>query len=263
MDIGSNLGFAGLSTSGGNTLGDDPTMSWSDFALTRLSAGSIRLRRLELDNLTMRSIRTGCAINQEPDLTDFIRQPDRPIAAVFIERWSPRSFTADPIPDEVIATAFEAARWAPSSANSQPWRFIYAKREDVEFPKFVEVLSEGNRPWAKNAAALILFAAATTFEYQGRIINSPSYAYDAGAAWASFALQAQMLGWHSHGMAGFYRAAARIAFAVPEGIEPIAMAAIGRLGEKAALPEAYQSREAPSDRKPLAEQTFRGGFGAR
>lgn len=196
-------------------------------------------------------------------MTTFTRQPSRPVAAVFTERWSPRSFTADPISDDTIATAFEAARWAPSTANSQPWRIVYAKREDAEFPKFVEVLFEGNQPWAKNAAALILFAAATTLEYSGRVITNPTYAYDAGAAWVSFALQAQMLGWHTHGMAGFDHAAARAAFAIPEDVEPIAMAAIGRLGEKSVLAEAYQAREAPNDRKPLTEFIFRGGYGAR
>jgi len=178
----------------------------------------------------------------------------------FPARWSPRSLAGEPLTQGEMDTLLEAARWAPSCYNEQPWRFAYALRGDERWPAFFDVLVEGNQTWAVNAGALVAIAARRHFERNGQ--PNPVHVFDTGSAWMSLALQARHMGLVAHGMLGFDAVAARDALALPDGYDLCAMAAVGLPGEKEDLPDALQKREAPSPRKPLAEVAFRGGFAA-
>jgi flavin reductase (DIM6/NTAB) family NADH-FMN oxidoreductase RutF/nitroreductase len=189
------------------------------------------------------------------------RSTDREIAAMFLDRWSPRAFAADEIGDEVLMSFFEAARWAPSSMNAQPWRFVYVKRDQPGWQPFLDTLSSTNRSWAAQASALIAFVSKETLNFGGKDFPSPTHSFDTGAAWMSFALQASLSGWHTHGMAGFDGDALRGVLAVPAGFAIDAVAAIGKRGDADSLPDALKLREIPSERNALAELVFNGGFG--
>jgi nitroreductase len=189
-----------------------------------------------------------------------LRKPDHPIDPLFFERWSPRAFTDEAIPDEVLASCFEAARWAPSSMNAQPWRFIYSKRGSASWPTLLGLLNDFNRSWAQHAAALMVVAAKQTVTYNGQELPSPTHAFDAGAAWMQFALEATTLGWHTHGMVGLDRDKARVELAIPGGYSIIAAIAVGRMGDKALLPPALQDREVVSTRVPISQFAFEGRF---
>jgi nitroreductase len=192
------------------------------------------------------------------------RVAEHDIDALFLRRWSPRAFTEEAIPEAELLRFFEAARWAPSAWNSQPWHFIYARRGTERWPVFLEILSEWNRGWAQHAAALIIVTSQTRFDQPGKgETQLPTHSFDAGAAWSNFALQALLSGWHTHGMAGFDRDKARDLLGIPADYAIDAALSIGRIGDKATLPEKLQAREVPSDRKPLSsvisEGAFRGG----
>jgi flavin reductase (DIM6/NTAB) family NADH-FMN oxidoreductase RutF/nitroreductase len=189
------------------------------------------------------------------------RSTDREVAAMFLDRWSPRAFAESEIDDHVLMSFFEAARWAPSSMNAQPWRFIYVKSGEPGWQPFLSALSGTNRSWAFKASALIAFVSKQTLEFGGKDVASPTHSFDTGAAWMSFSLQASLSGWHTHGMAGFDGERLRRSLAIPENFNIDAVAAIGKIGDGADLPEHLQAREVPSDRKPLAELVFNGTFG--
>jgi nitroreductase len=187
------------------------------------------------------------------------RTADHPIATIFLDRWSPRAFDASVIPDADLATIFEAARWAPSSFNYQPWRFLYAKREDADWERFLDLLIPFNRGWAQGASVLIYLLSDTQMEMvAGQPMPSHSHSFDTGAAWACLALQATMLGYHAHGMVGVDFDRARTELKVPERYRFEAAAVVGRAGDKALLDERLRAREVPSDRKPIADFAFRG-----
>jgi nitroreductase len=190
------------------------------------------------------------------------RTADHDIEPLFLQRWSPRAFTGEPIPEMELARIFEAARWAPSSSNAQPWRFLYAHRNTPRWPLFLGLLSQTNQAWAQHAAVLIVAVSKATLRRAGRDedIPSHSHSFDCGAAWASLALQATAMGWHAHGMVGFDIPRAAIELKVPENYRVEAAIAIGRRGDKSALPEALQAREAPNGREPVARFAFEGGF---
>jgi flavin reductase (DIM6/NTAB) family NADH-FMN oxidoreductase RutF/nitroreductase len=188
------------------------------------------------------------------------RCSDRDIAAMFLDRWSPRAFAASEIDDETLMSFFEAARWAPSSMNTQPWRFVYVKRGEPGWQSFLDALSNTNRSWAARAAALVAFVSRETMEFGGKEIASPTHSFDTGAAWMSFALQASLSGWHTHGMAGFNGDKLRQTLAVPGNFSINAVAAIGKLGDGASLPEHLKAREIPSERNPLTKLVFKGAF---
>ena len=192
------------------------------------------------------------------------RSSDYPIEAFFLERWSPRAFSGEPIPDADLATIFEAARWAPSSFNSQPWRFLYARRDTPEFEKFLGLLIEFNQSWAKNAAVLIIVLSKKTFTPPGKSEAGPmhSHSFDAGAAWAYLALQASRSGYAAHGMAGFDIPRAAVELNVPDDYRVEAAVAIGRIGDKSLLPESIRAREQPNGRNPQADFVFEGAFPA-
>jgi nitroreductase len=190
------------------------------------------------------------------------RVADHPIDPMFLERWSPRAFTGEAMPQATLFTILEAARWAPSSYNSQPWRFLYAVRDNAHWDKFLGLLNEFNQSWAKTGSALIFAVSETTMTVPGVDSKVPSYShsFDAGSAWGYLALQASLLGWHAHGMVGIDMDRIRTELQVPEDCRIEAGIVIGKLGPKTLLPETLQARESPSPRKPLAEIAFEGGF---
>ena len=187
-----------------------------------------------------------------------VRHADHPIETLFLDRWSPRAMSGEPISEAELLILFEAAHWAPSSGNSQPWRFLYARRDTEHWPLFFDLLVEGNRTWCHKAAALIVFISRTTHAESGRQLVTHSY--DTGSAWMSLALQGWMRGLVVHGMAGFDYARARTTLAVPDDFSVEAMAAVGRPGPKEDLAPQHLQREFPSPRKPVAELVFAGPY---
>ncbi|WP_176592115.1 nitroreductase family protein [Sphingobium sp. EM0848] len=192
------------------------------------------------------------------------RAVSRAVDPLFLERWSPRAFDSSAIPQEDLDTIFDAARWAPSAFNYQPWRFLYAHRDSADWARFVELLLPFNQSWVQNASALIFILSDTKMASPGsdELKPSHSHSFDAGAAWALMALQATRLGYHSHGMTGLDFEKARIELAVPDRFRIEAAAAIGRIADKSILPEALQTREAPSGRKDIADFATAGNFKA-
>ena len=160
-------------------------------------------------------------------------------------------------PDELMSL-FEAARWAPSSFNNQPWRFLFARRGTVHWETFTGLLTDSNKTWARQAAALIVVLSKTTFDHNGK--PARTHSFDAGAAWENLALQGTAMGFVVHGMQGFSYRRAREELQVPEEYEVEAMIAVGRPGEKEDLPEELRQREFPSPRKKLEEIVFEGPF---
>jgi len=188
------------------------------------------------------------------------RTPDHPIDPIFVQRWSPRAFEPAAMPERDLLRALEAARWAPSAYNVQPWRFLYALRGDAHWDVWLELLAAGNREWARNASALVFVVSDTLLRYQGEKTPSRSHSFDTGAAWAQLALQAAKLGYHAHGIGGLDYERAREVLGVPEGYAVEMAAAIGRRASPDTLPEALREREHPSPRRPTTESAFRGGF---
>jgi nitroreductase len=191
------------------------------------------------------------------------RNSDHPIEPLFLERWSPRAFDGAPVSPKDLAVIFEAARWAPSAFNVQPWRFAYALNGDADWARLLALLIPFNAGWVANAGALIFICSDTLMAGKPDQPPQPSHShsFDAGAAWAMMALQATKLGYHAHGMTGVDFERARVELDVPERFRLEAAVAIGRQGDKSALPEALQAREIPSTRKPLGELVFHGRFG--
>jgi len=187
-----------------------------------------------------------------------IRRADHPVAPLFIDRWSPRAMSGEAIANEDLMILFEAARWAPSSGNNQPWRILYARRDSAHWPLFFDLLVQGNKVWAREAAVLLVLVSKTTFDHNGR--PSVTHAFDTGAAWENLALQGTLRGLVVHGMEGFDYERARTTLAIPEGYQVLAMVAVGKPGPKEALPEKLQARESPSDRRPLDRTICEGPF---
>lgn len=189
-----------------------------------------------------------------------MRQSEFPILPMFLERWSPRSFTGESVSTETLMTAFEAARWAPSSGNSQPWRFVFAKKGSAQWDQFLGFLVEGNQVWAKSASALIVVISKKDTEWNGKVVPAPCHSFDAGASWMSMALQLLKMGWMTHGMAGIEHEKIRRELSLPENYHIEAMIAVGKIADKAQLPAALQERESPNDRKPLSSMVSEGVF---
>lgn len=192
-----------------------------------------------------------------PKASDF-RKADHPIDLIFVNRWSPRAMTGETITHEELMTLFEAARWAPSSYNEQPWRFLYAMRGDPDWPTFFNLLVPANQEWARHAAVLLLIAARTTFTRNNK--PNPVHSFDSGSAWCCLALQGSKMNLVVHGMAGFDWDRAPQALNIPDGFAVQAMAAIGRPGDPDLLPESLRKVETPSGRKPVSEIAIHGLF---
>lgn len=189
-----------------------------------------------------------------------VRQPDYPVDSLFVDRWSPRSFDGTNIADDALMTVFEAARWAPSSFNRQPWRFVYAKRSSPDWPSFLDALIEGNRGWAQHASALVFVIAQQRYLVDGEAKTNGAASFDCGAAWASLAFQASLSGLSTHAMGGFDRAKAREVIGLPDGYTVEVAVAIGRRGDVSSLPPALQARELPNGRNPLGAMVSAGRF---
>lgn len=186
------------------------------------------------------------------------------VEPLFLDRWSPRAFDGSLMPVEDLMILFDAARWAPSAFNAQPWRFLYAQRDHADWKRFLGLLLPFNAGWAANASVLIFILSDSLFQPPGADAPKPSlsHSFDAGAAWALMALQATRLGYHAHGMTGIDFAKTRETLHIPERFRIEAAAAVGRRGDPGTLAESLRNREAPSDRRPVAEIAFGGDFRA-
>ena len=182
------------------------------------------------------------------------------ISPLILNRWSPRAMTGESLTDDELYPLFEAARWAPSSYNGQPWRFIIARREDTEnFKRHLDLLVEGNQAWAKDAAVLAIICSRKNFEHNDK--PSVTHTFDTGSAWENLALEGSSRGLVVHGMEGFDYEKAQKELNIPEDFEVHAMIAVGKKTAKESLPEDVQEKETPNDRRPLHEIVFDGEFG--
>ena len=189
------------------------------------------------------------------------RTPDHPIDPLFLKRWSPRAFDASDIPHEDLLTMLEAARWAPSAFNQQPWRFLYAHRSGPDWELFLSLLIPFNQDWAKSASVLLFVLSDSLVETKwGGEQVSHSHSFDAGSAWAYLALQATKMGYHAHGMSGIELDRVREELKVPERFRIEAAIAVGRIGDPATLNEKLRARETPSDRNKVESFAFAGAF---
>jgi len=181
-----------------------------------------------------------------------------PIIDVIRERWSPRAFSDRPVSGEVLQVLMEAVRWAPSSFNEQPWRYIIASKENPEeYERLLNCLVPGNQIWAKQAPVLMLSVASLNFSHNSK--PNRHGIHDVGLASENLVLQAQAMGIVVHQMAGFDLAAATQTFGIPEGFVPVAGIALGYPGEPDSLPGDLKERElAPRERNPLSSFVFSG-----
>ena len=198
-------------------------------------------------------------IVQKPE-SGSVRKSDYPINPLILNRWSPRSMTGETLRDDDIMSLFEAARWAPSSYNNQPWRFIYAKRNTKHWDRFLNLLVEGNKIWAKNAALLVVVISRKNFEFNEK--PAITHQFDAGSAWENLSLEASSRGIVAHGMQGFDYKKAGVDLGIPPDFEVMAMIAIGKKGSKEILPPELQEKEKLTDRKPLKEIIMEGFYHA-
>ena len=182
------------------------------------------------------------------------------IERLIVERWSPRAFDGSEIPQEDLDVIFEAAGWAPSAYNVQPWTFLYARRGDANWDLFLSQLVEFNQGWAKDASALVYVASDKYMRSDKGNSDNHSHSFDAGSAWVLAAIQAQSLGYHTHGMTGIKFGEAEAALGIPADHRLEAAFVIGKAAGKEMLPEFLQEREVPSGRKPVSEIAKAGTF---
>jgi nitroreductase len=177
-----------------------------------------------------------------------------PLIDVIKNRWSPRSFSEKAITKNDLQALFEAASWAPSSMNEQPWQYIYAHKSENGFQNLVDCLKPGNQPWAKNAAVLVVSLARKHFS-TGK--DNRNAMHDTGLANMQLALQAMSMDIYTHMMAGFERQKTMDTFQLPENVEVVCFMALGYLDSPEKLPEPFKTREMNErNRKNIAEFTF-------
>ncbi len=183
------------------------------------------------------------------------------IEDLIARRWSPRAFDDRAVEPGKLKTLFEAARWAPSSNNEQPWRFLAATRENrSDFDRLLNCLTEGNLKWAVRAPVLMLSVASLFFEDDGK--PNRHALHDTGMAVENLVLQATALGLHAHQMAGYDVEKARRDCQIPSGFEPVAMIAVGYPGDPAILPDYLHQRELkPRERQPITDFVFATSWG--
>ena len=186
------------------------------------------------------------------------RKADYPIDKLFLDRWSPRAMTGETIPAADLMSLFEAARWAPSSYNNQPWRILYAARNSSHWQAFFDLLVESNQVWAKNAGALLLFLSKKTFTHNGK--PSITHSFDTGAAWENLALQGSLKGYVVHGMQGFDYERARTTLNIPDDFQVEAMVAVGFPGIRRSYPRNCKRKKLPAtaanSRRRFAKDRF-------
>lgn len=190
------------------------------------------------------------------------RATEAPVDPQFTSRWSPRALTGEPMPAEQLQCLFEAARWAPSASNTQPWRFVYGLAGTPGFQAILGCLVPFNQGWAHRASALIAVCSATESVAPGASEPKPSphHAFDTGAAWMSLALQAEKMGWRTHAMAGVDTGALRAALQIPERFAFHCVVAVGRQADASLLDETLRARETPNQRQPLSALVAEGRF---
>ena len=186
---------------------------------------------------------------------------DHPIHDMMVRRWSPRAFAPRPLPREQVLTLLEAARWAASSFNQQPWHFLVATREDEErFAALLDCLVPGNRVWACNASLLIVTVTKQTFDHNDK--PNSCCVHDIGLAACQLVLQATEMGLATHQMAGIEPDKIRARYGVPEGYDPVTAIAVGYSGDPDSLPDDLREMELEARaRRPFAEWVFADGWG--
>ena len=193
-------------------------------------------------------------------MTDKAADNQYPIHDLLRQRWSPITFSKQPVEQELLRSVLEAARWAASSYNEQPWSFIVATSDNQEeFHRLLSCLAEGNQLWAQNAPVLMIAVAKLYFERNG-VENRHAF-HDVGAALANLAIQATANGLFIHQMAGFNVPKTKETYGIPEGYDPVEAVAMGYMGAPQALSEELQQRAlAPRSRKPLENFVFSGNW---
>lgn len=181
------------------------------------------------------------------------------INELILQRWSPRAMSGEQVTHDQLMALFEAARWAPSSYNNQPWRFIYVTKNDPSWNKMFNLLVPFNQSWAQNAAALILVISHNYYEHNNK--PSQTHSFDTGAAVQNISLQGYSMGLVTHAMEGFDYTKARTEFNIPEDYTIEAMLAIGLPSSKETLPKDLQEKEYPSNRKEITQFISQGTFG--
>lgn len=186
------------------------------------------------------------------------RQPEvAGVDSLFYDRWSPRAMSGQMVTDDELMPLFEAARWAPSSSNEQPWRFLYARNGTPEWNLFYNLLVPFNQEWCKNGSVLVMILSKQTSSRGG--INQ-CHSFDTGSAWENLALQGHMKGLVVHGMAGFDYEKAKTVLKIPADFDVEAMCVIGKPADMSVLSKELQAREKPSGRKALHEIVSEGLF---
>lgn len=189
---------------------------------------------------------------EKPAVTGF------PVHELIRKRWSPRAF-ADELPSQKdLGSMLEAARWAPSCFNGQPWRFIIARKDQKDlYDRILQCLREKNQSWAHQAPVIGILVIRQDFEYNGKPNRWCNF--DGGLAMSQLILQAESLGWSVHVMAGLHRDKAREAFGIPDNFEPHVAFVVGKKGDPDTLPGDYPEQERePRERKPLKDIVFSG-----
>ncbi len=186
------------------------------------------------------------------------RKLENSVNPLFLNRWSPRAMSGEELPESDLLTLLEAARWAPSCFNLQPWRFLYARQGTENWDTFLNLMVEFNQTWAGKAGALLVVISKKTFDHNGK--PADTHSFDTGAATQNLALQGMLMGLVVHSMAGFDYDKAREVLEIPEDFTVEAMMAVGLPGNVEDLPEEMQEREVPSPRKELQEIAFNGKF---
>jgi len=176
---------------------------------------------------------------------------------IFLKRYSPRAMSGEAVSKDDLMTMFDAARWAPSASNNQPWRFLYTMNGTKEFELFFSFLKGGNQIWCKNAGALIILLSKKISD-EGK--ENPYHAFDTASAWENFALQGGELGLVVHGMAGYEMDLLKKGLNLSDEYAPQIMIAVGKHGNIQDLPEKLREREQPNERKNLDELVFEGNL---
>jgi len=183
------------------------------------------------------------------------RKPNTAIHNLLLNRWSPRVMSGEEMTDKEVLPLFEAARWAPSSYNAQPWKFLYAKKNSSHWQTFFDLMVPQNQEWAQKASVLVVVISRTLFEHNDK--PSKTHSFDTGAAWMSLALESSHRGYVAHGLEGFDYEKARSSLNIPNEFQVEAMIVLGKRVSEA---DSLRGSESPNQRKPLDEVMHEGPF---
>lgn len=189
--------------------------------------------------------------------TNIGRKAEYPVESLIINRWSPRALSGKSINKQQVMSLFEAARWAPSPYNIQPWTFIFAIKNSIGWENIYNTLVPVNQSWAKNSSAFVVVLSLKTKNNQ----EIPTHSYDAGGATQNLLLQAESMGLVTHGMAGFDHQLLTNLLKIPQDYKIEAIYAVGSLGDKHELSQELQDREFPSGRNNFSEFVYENSFG--